>query len=816
MEHELTDSDLMLDCNRMVQAGELRRLFDAYWDALPSDRSRLFADVEALDPLLADRLRGLISAETDSAPAEKAASGDLAAGREFGAFRVVERLGTGGMGQVFLAQQEKPVRRRVALKVMPWHASLDPEQRARFTAERQALASLSHPNVANFYAAGETEDGLAYFAMEHVPGQHIDRHCDALGLDHRQRIELVLQVCAGVSHAHRKGLIHRDLKPSNILVTADGAESLAKIIDFGIAKAATAGLRPETFETHAGRIVGTVNYMSPEQARGNVLVDTRADVYAIGVLLYRLLTGRTPFAFQTGELALSQIFRRLEQEDPKPPSELVSGPDAVFLRGDLDWICAKAVARNPRRRYTSVDALARDLEAFLERRAVEARPPTIAYRSAKFVSRHRAGVAAFGSVLLAALFTTLWSVHQARRVEVEAKTANEVITLLREAFSAADPSQGQSLTVLDVLGQAAGNLDGLAAENPVRARLSMELADVYMNLGQPVQALELWNAALEMQLEREGEQSDGSRRALVGKAIAHRELSQFDDSEDALRRVLELEEKLNGQNSSQALLARSNLAAHFLAQHRHDLALPLFKQAYVDSLEIHGPEHANTLKIAANLALSLRDADLGRAIDLAELALTGLTAVPGSDAIMLVGLEYNMLTMLGQANRIDEATARISDLYGRAEKLLGASHPLTQSIWESKGNLALASGDHDQAIEIMERALAQRVEALGPEHLQSIRLQSNLLSARFDRGDDPESLRPAVDELVTRTREFMEPDSRISIQSIGLAIEITLAAGRTADARALLDANELPEAERDRLLKLESWAGRKKVSAVSR
>ncbi|MEM6576825.1 MAG: hypothetical protein AAF736_21320, partial [Pseudomonadota bacterium] len=179
-------------------------------------------------------------------------------------------------------------------------------------------------------------------------------------------------------------------------------------------------------------------------------------------------------------------------------------------------------------------------------------------------------------------------------------------------------------------------------------------------------------------------------------------------------------------------------------------------------------------------------------------------------------LEYNLLTMLGQANRIDEAKARISDLYGRAEKLLGASHPLTQSIWESEGNLALASGDLDRGVAILELALAKRIEELGPEHLQSIRLQSNLLSAQFDRGDDPESLRPAVDELVSRTREFLEPDSRISIQSIGLAIEITLAAGRTADARALLDANELPEAERDRLLKLESWAGSKKVSAISR
>ncbi|MEM9533180.1 MAG: serine/threonine-protein kinase [Pseudomonadota bacterium] len=792
----------------VMQVGELRKLFDAYWDADPTDRDSLLEEVAASDPVLADRLRGLIVAEAETSPANVALPMDLAPGRAFGAFRITEALGSGGMGQVFLASQEHPVRREVALKVMPWHVGLDPEQRARFTAERQALASLSHPNVASFYAAGETDDGLAYFAMEHVAGKPIDRYANEEGLNLTDRLRLVLQVCSGVSHAHRRGLIHRDLKPSNVLVTSHEDRPLVKIIDFGIAKAAAAGLRPQTFETNAGRIVGTVNYMSPEQARGEPGADTRVDVYALGVLLYRLLTGRTPFDFRPGEVPISRIFQRLDSEDPKPPSALAADTQTAALRGDLDWICLKAVARDPKRRYGSAADLARDVEAFLEDRAVDARPPTLSYRASKFVSRHRAGVAAVTSVLLAAILTTMWSLHQARRVETEAATANEVIGLLRDAFSAADPNQrDQALTVFDVVDQAAANLDNLDPANPTRARLAMELADIYRNLGKPEQSLTLWESAYTLEVSLNGDRSEAARRALAGKAIALRDNSRFEESEAALKEVLALAEATDGADSREALRARGNLAAHYLAQFRPDLARPLFEESYAQARDVYGPGDRDTLKIAANLALSLRTTDPARGIDLLERALTGLSAGPESDRIMLIGLEYNLLGMYGDTERSEEAASRITGLYQRSEALLGAAHPLTQSIREMEGTIAYGSGDLDRAIAILQTAYAQRREQSGPLHLQTIRLEANLLMVRVDRGDDPPALLAATEDLLARAKQVLESDSRILVQIWALVAEANLNAGRIERARTLITADVLPDEERARLLQHEAFTG---------
>ena len=803
-----------------MPAKSLREWFDAYCDADPADRESILRKVEAEDVVLAGRLRELIAADTDDATIAAAPSilATAEPGRLIGDFRIAELLGSGGMGSVFLADQVHPVQRRVALKVMPWQAGLDPEQRLRFTAERQALASLSHPNVASFYAAGETEDGLAFFAMEHVNGQHIDDYCQAHQLDIRARLELMLQVCAGVTHAHRKGVIHRDMKPANILVSGDAEQPVVKIIDFGIAKA-TAGLRPETFETHAGRVIGTLNYMSPEQARGDSSADTRVDVYALGALLYRLLIGRTPLDSQPGDQNLVEILKKLEREDPRRPSELVSkhGAASVLgvedsyalssrLRGDLDWICLRAVERDPARRYGSAEDLARDLRAFLEDRPVEARPPTLSYRWSKFFARNRAPVITFASILFAAVLTAAWSYHQARLVRIEAATANEVIALMREAFSAADPSHGPELGVEDVLDRAAANLESLQQANPARARLAMELGDVYTNLGMPDKALPLWESALNLTIDLESADSDEAVRALQGKAMALRDLSRFEESEEALLEVLALVEASKGTESREALHSRINLAGHYQEQRLHDRARPLLEEALTIARALYGDDHRDPLRIAANLAVAVKYDDPERAIELTEYALDGLAQQPDSDRIMLLGLEFNLTTLYKRVGRLSEAMDRTGSLYERALNILDPAHPMVLMIREQQGHLFAAAGEAEQAVSVIEEVLAQRQRQVGPEHLDTLRLEANLIEFQAATDTDVAELANAIDGLLVRLDVLVEPESEIMRQVWLNAVELNFRAGRLDRASELLDAGVLQEDELERLRQRKSTA----------
>src|SRR5229473_1689296 len=357
-----------------------------------------------------------------SAPTETAA--DLASAEKisFGPYRLLQRLGEGGMGEVWLAEQSKPVRRRVALKLIK--AGMDTrEVVARFESERQALALMDHPAIAKVFDAGSTPEGRPYFVMEYVPGIPITAYCDKHRMTTRQRMELFIQVCEGVQHAHQKAIIHRDLKPSNILVSEVDGKPMPRIIDFGLAKAAVAHAFGETLFTHVGGFLGTPGYMSQEQADPNVHdIDTRTDVYSLGVVLYELLTGYLPFdTTQWKKQRLEEVLRQLRETDPQRPSTRVSanrdtstaraeargtepGQLVTLLKGDLDWITLKALEKDRERRYGTPSALATDVERYLENRPVEARPASAVYRLRKYVRRHAAGVgmASGAAVLLVA------------------------------------------------------------------------------------------------------------------------------------------------------------------------------------------------------------------------------------------------------------------------------------------------------------------------------------------------------------------------------------------------------------------------------
>ncbi len=468
-----------------------------------------------------------------------------------GPYKLLQEIGEGGMGTVYMAEQEHPVRRKVALKIIkPGMGST--QVIARFEAERQALALMDHPNIARVLDAGTTDAGRPYFVMELVNGIPITTYCDKARLTPRERLELFIPVCQAIHHAHQKGVIHRDVKPTNVLVTHYDGKPVPKVIDFGIAKATDQRLTEKTMFTQFGSIVGTLEYMSPEQAEmSDQGVDTRSDIYSLGVLLYELLTGTTPLErARFREAAYVEILRRICEEEPPRPSTRLSesketlasisamrrtepGRLAKVVRGDLDWIVMKALDKDRARRYESASGFAGDLRRHLDGDAVEACPPSASYRLRKLARRHRAALAtasALAAILLLAVFVSAWQAVRARQAERRAmdaalqaamaradaknqedhagrsaESAQAVLKFLQdEILTAARPEgqdggKGKDITIRRALDEAEPKITGSFRGQPtVEASVRETLGRSYFYLGEAEKAIREHERAAEL------------------------------------------------------------------------------------------------------------------------------------------------------------------------------------------------------------------------------------------------------------------------------------------------------------------------------
>ncbi len=429
-------------------------------------------------------------------------------GQVFGPYKLIQKIGEGGMGVVYLAEQDEPIKRRVALKII--RTGMDTAQFiARFEHERQALALMEHPNIARVIDAGAAANGLPYFAMELVQGVPITTYCDQAHLSINERIQLLIPVCLAVQHAHQKGIVHRDLKPSNVIVAIYDGKPVPKVIDFGVAKATAQRLTERSMFTELGQMIGTLEYMAPEQAEPkNLDIDTRADIYSLGVLLYELLTGAPPFTAQELRAAgMAGMLRMVQENEPDKPSTKITTSDdlprvaanrrleprrlASLIRGDLDWISMKCLEKDRARRYESANGLASDLERYLSNEPVLACPPTAQYRLGKFIRKHRAPLtAAAGFVLLLAVstFVSTWLAYRAvtgwNEAEKQRTLAQDVNQFMSDVLTSVEPDQkGADVRLLEVLDDASKTASQRFVDNPAQeGYVRMMLGEVYTRL----------------------------------------------------------------------------------------------------------------------------------------------------------------------------------------------------------------------------------------------------------------------------------------------------------------------------------------------
>ncbi|HLO42345.1 MAG TPA: serine/threonine-protein kinase [Phycisphaerales bacterium] len=778
------------------QFERLELLFEAAIGLSEDERRSLVEREAGDDPELAAKLEGMLASDSASLIAidrpamghafsvdepdafEKRLWSEFSGGHRF---RILEKIGEGGFGAVYRAEQVEPVKRILALKVIK--VGMDTRRFvARFESERQTLALMEHPGIARVYEAGATESGRPYFAMELVDGLPITQYLDGKRASIRERLELFIRVCNAVQHAHQKGIIHRDLKPRNVLVTEHDGVATPKVIDFGIARAvgADGGM---TQMSDAGQPVGTPAYMSPEQAAGDPDIDTRTDVYSLGVLLYEILTGEPTLPRTVIERSTpAQIIRLVREKSAPRPSqragECASDPSSAQiaslrredsrtlarrLRGDLDWILMCALEHDRARRYESVGLLAEDIARHLNNEPIRAHPPTAMYRLTKFAHRNRLGIAVAALVVAALIVTSVGlfrSVRSERRARTEAQIASAVNTFLNDDLlaAAAPEEMGSDVAMREVVETASRRIEGRFADQPeIEAAIRLTLGRTQSRLAQFADATKHLTRAYEL---RRGLFGEGDARTLE----AVQELGQLAYLTEDYERARELFGKaaqgrrgLMGPDHPDTLLSSYWFAVTYGEVGRFAECEPMMTDVYERARRAEGDTAAQTLYYARGLALLyLSWQRPEQALPLFEKTHEQARATLGLRNHLTLLVMTDLSRLLSDLGELDRARSLLSDALEASKTLRGPHHPATLMIMGNLSWVLQKSGQSDRALAMVEQAIEIARRDLPAGHSTTMHLalsMGDILDAKGEFGRAGPLFEEAVRSLTARLGE---------------------------------------------------------------
>ncbi len=741
-----------------------------------------------------------------------------------GPYKLLEQIGEGGFGVVFMAEQQQPVRRKVALKIVK--PGMDTRLVvARFEAERQALALMAHPNIAQIFDGGATESGRPYFVMELVRGIPITDFCDQHHLGVRERLELFTHVCQAVQHAHQKGVIHRDLKPSNVMVTQHDVTPVVKIIDFGIAKATGQQLTDKTLFTNFAQMIGTPMYMSPEQAHMSGLdVDTRSDVYSLGVLLYELMTGNTPFDKERlRTVAYDELIRIIREEEPVRPSTRISTLGnagntvpvdrnstprklSQLFRGELDWIVMKALEKDRNRRYESAGAFAADVQRFLDGEMVQACPPTVGYRLNKLARRHKAALATAAMVFAALTAGTAVAVWQAvvatqaaaaekdAKIAVEAKEAEAraVISFLEDRVIAAARPEGQDgglghdVSLRRAIEAAVPFVEKGFKDQPlIEARLRMTLGHSFRSLGEPKKSGDQYAAALALYAKLLGPDHESSLNSATNLAWSYNSDSRYSDARQLCAETLTQARIKLGSEHWVTLLAMDNLAASYDGLSNFKGGFEIREEIVRIRTKTLGLKAHDTLQSLMNLALSYANLDQPvKARELEKEVLAIRLAEFGPDDVRTLDCANNLAVSDMFIGQLEDARTRFEDVLARRKSKLGHDHSSTLQSMSNLADCYRMLGNYDKALELHQQALDLSRVKLGPDHITTLERMTAVATCLQLAGDVSKAIEMS-EEAFRLLKDRWGPDHRSTLHCMYRLALFYQALGRREDALEL-------------------------------
>jgi serine/threonine protein kinase len=741
-----------------------------------ADRQAELKRLEELDLKLHDRVRRLLDAYESAEslgflddPPEDIRLGEWRSGDQVGAYKIISKLGDGGFGVVYRAVQSDPIEREVAIKLI--RAGMNTDQVIqRFESERELLSMMDHPGIARVLDAGTHAD-RPYVVMELVGGIDITEYCDRHKLSIDDRLELFEQVCRAVEHAHQRGVIHRDLKPSNVLVMNVDHAPLVKVIDFGVAKAIDSSMRNHDI-TQELQLIGTPEYMSPEQANGDRgTVDTRSDIYAMGVLLYELLTGVTPFSRkQLQGIAYREVLRVLAEDQPPKPSTRLSTVESLdeiakarqivparlqsVIRGDLDMIIMKAIAKEKDRRYSTATEIASDVRRFLANEPVLARPPSKIYISRKFVHRHRTAVV-FSCVLLLAVVVGVWAslmfairavnaeelaTQRALDTQSELDRANEIKSVLRRMITSSTPESAQGLDTA-LLRRVLDETRALLADREItdpraRAEIQSIIGLAYLRIGEPVDAQTLLSAALVSQ-QQILESLDPERvdtEFKLGQALSA--LGKHGDALVQFESVIESYRTTHGEQSKQLLVVERHILREREQIEGAEALVNDYEQSVARHRSILTSDHIETIESMLDHASCLSQLNrYDEAEPILGKVVAGCRKLLGDNAPRTIRAMYSHMIALARSGQYKIAKPLSTEVIARGKAVFGDEHPFMREAMRGYSYILQAQGRHDYAIKVVQKSIDEQTRLLGRLHPSVTVLRGSLGDLYIGQGD---------------------------------------------------------------------------------